>query len=182
ADLADQIPDHALLLHIQVIERGDVAAGRYDHMAGRERVGMRHNGHILRDDPRVFRGYVTIRTGGQATTIAHARCRQARTPLVLDVGRSPWTARDALVLLPGDARIPAYRRASLDAFQQGQCVASQQRRIDALVRGQIRPEFDQGLTQLANRARRVATLAVIGAYGYVNQRLQEEPAGAAFRG
>src|SRR5437879_3162047 len=97
----------------------------------------------------------------------------------------PGTAPRRLLHLPDcpmNARIPAYRRASLDAFHQGQCVASQRRRIDALVRGQIRPEFDQGLTQLTKCARRVAALAVIGTHGYVNQRLQEEPAGAAFRG
>jgi hypothetical protein len=67
AELGHGVPDHALLLDIEIVEGGHMAA-RGDHqVAGGEWAGMRFGGHEVCKRPGIFGGNRTIWAGRQTT-------------------------------------------------------------------------------------------------------------------
>src|ERR1019366_9037324 len=71
AELADRVPDHVLLLDVEVEEGGDMSARRDNQVAGGEWAGMRYGHHKLREHPGVLGCRGTERAGGQANTIPY---------------------------------------------------------------------------------------------------------------
>jgi hypothetical protein len=54
AELGERVPDHVLLLDIEVVEGGDMTAWGHDQLAGGEGRGMRHGDHKFCRHPSVF--------------------------------------------------------------------------------------------------------------------------------
>jgi hypothetical protein len=54
ADFAHQVPQHALLLYIHIIEGGNMPARRHHDVAGSKRVRVRQGNHVIRKDPGIF--------------------------------------------------------------------------------------------------------------------------------
>jgi len=61
AQLAQHIPDHALLLHVEIVEGRHVAARRHNYVAGRPGVRRGQSNGVLVDNPGVFEGRAAIR-------------------------------------------------------------------------------------------------------------------------
>ena len=76
AQLAEHFPDHALLLHVEIVECGHVSSRRDDHMAGCGGVRRGNGNSVLVGDPGVFGGRGAIRAVGQTPNIAYeVACR-----------------------------------------------------------------------------------------------------------
>ena len=71
ADLGNRLPDHTLLLYVEVVEGGDVTAGGDNQVAGGEGAGMRQGHHKLCAHPGVLGCHGTVWAGGQANTIPY---------------------------------------------------------------------------------------------------------------
>ena len=70
SEMRERVPNHALLLNVEVV-KGSRMASRSDHqMACAGRIRMWHGDHKLRRHPRVFGRNRTI-LAGQANTISH---------------------------------------------------------------------------------------------------------------
>jgi hypothetical protein len=54
AELGERVPDHVLLLDVEVVEGGDMTAWGHDQVAGDEWAGMRHGDHKFCRHPSVF--------------------------------------------------------------------------------------------------------------------------------
>jgi hypothetical protein len=54
AEVAERVPDHVLLLDVEIVEGGDMTPGGHDQVAGGERAGMRYSDHKLCRHPSVF--------------------------------------------------------------------------------------------------------------------------------
>ncbi len=60
AELGYRLPDHALLLDVQVVESGDVTAGRDNQVAGAQGAGMRYGHHKVSTHPGILGCYGTV--------------------------------------------------------------------------------------------------------------------------
>jgi hypothetical protein len=70
AQLRQRIPDHPLLLDVQVVKCANVAAGSYYQVTGCEGIRMRYSDHEVVRHPGIVWDNRTIHALGQTNTIA----------------------------------------------------------------------------------------------------------------